>query len=243
MKQLRDRLGLSNAKVVYSAGGALSPEIIKYFLALGIEIKLFYGATEIGVISVPRKGEIRAETSGRITPWSEVKLSDDGEILVKSESLFTEYFNREEETRKKFKDGWYQTGDYGYITDDQHLVVIDRMQDLKPLGRKGKKFSPQFIEVRMRYSPFVKDVLVVGSEKQEIVGALVNIDMDNTGRFAESNGIPYVAFNDLSQKREIIDLIRNEIRKINKNLPVESRVKRFMNNMWSELVNNGYATG
>lgn len=229
LKQLRDRLGLSNVKVVYSAGGALSPEIIKYFLAIGIEIKLFYGTTEIGVISVPRKGDIRAETSGKITPWSKVSLSEEGEILIKSESLFTGYFNREEETKKKFKSGWFQTGDFGYLTDDGHLVVIDRMQDLKPLGTQGKKFSPQFIEVRMRFSPFVKDVMVVSAKNQEKVGALVNIDMENTGRFAETNGIPYTSFTDLSQRPEIINVIRDEIKRINKSLPAESRVKKFLN--------------
>ncbi|MDY7037165.1 MAG: AMP-binding protein, partial [Thermodesulfobacteriota bacterium] len=138
-------------------------------------------------------------------------------------------YNRPEATREKFKEEWFLSGDFGYLTDDGHLVVIDRMQDLKPLGSQGKKFSPQYIEARLRFSPFIKDVMVVSSNKVEEVGALINIDLDNTGRFAESNGIPYTTFTDLSQRQEIVGLIRKEIQGINETLPQESRVKRFLN--------------
>lgn len=227
-RPLRDRLGLSRAKVVYSAGGALSPEIIRYFLALGIEIKLFYGSTEMGVVSIPRPGEIRPETSGRPMPWAEVKISEEGEILVKSRFMYSGYYKNPQATAAKLKDGYYRSGDFGYIDDEGHLIVIDRMEDLKPLSG-GRKFSPQYIEVRLRFSPFIKDVLVVGGEERDFVAALVNIDLENVGRYAEAHHIPYTTFADLSQKQRVIELVREEIRKVNRTLPEHARVVRFVN--------------
>lgn len=226
-RALRDRVGLSRARVLYSAGGALSPEIIRFFLALGIEIKLFYGATEMGVVSIPRPGEIHPETSGKPMPWTDVKISEEGEILVRSKYLHAGYYKNPEATAKNIKDGYYYSGDFGHIDEDGHLIVIDRMEDLKELS-DGRKFSPQYSEVRLRFSPYVKDVLVVGGDR-EFVSALVNIDLDNVGRFAESHHIPYTTFTDLSQKPEIIDLINGEIRRVNRTLPDHAHIQRFVN--------------
>jgi long-chain acyl-CoA synthetase len=231
-RPLRDQLGLKNAKVVYSAGAAVSPDIIRFFKALGLEIQLYYGCTEIGLVSMPRKGEIRPETSGRILPWVEVKLSKEGEILVKTRYSFPGYYKDPEATQKKFKDGWYCTGDFGYM-DDNHLIVIDRMDDLKELA-SGYKFSPQFIEIRLRFSPYIKDCLVIGEKDKEFISVLVNIDLDSVGKWAEKNGVTYTTFTDLSQKSEVIELIKREIIKINRLLPESSRIKKFIN-MYKEF--------
>jgi long-chain acyl-CoA synthetase len=227
-RALSDRLGFSRVKVVYSAGGAVSPEIIRFFLALGVEIKLFYGSTEMGIISVPRPAEIRPESSGKPMPWANVKIAEDGEILVKSKYLYAGYYKNPEATAKNIKDGYYRSGDFGHIDDEGHLIVIDRMEDLKPLSG-GQQFSPQYCEVRLRYSPYIKDALVVGGEERDYVGALINIDLDNVGRFAEANHIPYTTFTDLSQKTQIVDLANEEIQKINRSLPAHARIKRFVN--------------
>jgi len=227
-RALRDRLGLTRAEVVYSAGGAISPEIIKFFLALGVEIKLFYGSTEMGIVSVPRKGEIRPEASGKPVPWAEVKISEEGEILVKSQFMYSGYYKDPEAAAKKLQDGYYRSGDFGYIDGDGYLIAIDRMEDLKPLSR-GHKFSPQYTEVRLRFSPYIKDVLVLGGEQRDFVTALVNIDLDNVGRFAEAHHIPYTTFTDLSQKPEVIDLVREEISRVNRTLPEHARIQRFVN--------------
>jgi long-chain acyl-CoA synthetase len=226
-RALRDRLGLSKARVLYSAGGALSPEIIRFFLALGIEIKLFYGSTEMGVVSIPRPGEVHPETSGKPMPWTHVKISEEGEILVKSKFLHAGYYKNPEATAKTLKDGYYRSGDFGHIDENGHLIVIDRMEDLKELSN-GRKFSPQYSEVRLRFSPYVKDVLVIGGER-EFVTALINIDLDNMGRYAESHHMPYTTFTDLSQKSEVIDLVNEEIRRLNRTLPEHARIKRFVN--------------
>ncbi len=227
-RALRDRLGLSRAEVVYSAGGALSPEIIRFFLALGIEIKLFYGSTEMGAVSIPRPGEVHPETSGKPLPWAEVKISDEGEICVKSKYMYSGYYKNPEATAKKLKDGFYCSEDFGYINDDGHLIVIDRMEDLKSLA-SGQKFSPQFTEVRLRFSPYIKDVIVIGGEQRDFVTSLINIDMDNVGRFAEGRHIPYTTFADLSQKPEVIGLIEQEIRQVNQTLPEHARIVHFVN--------------
>lgn len=227
-RSLRDRLGLSSAEVVYSAGGALSPEIVRFFLALGIEIKLFYGSTEMGIISVPRPGQIHPETSGVPMPWAEIKIADDGEILVKNKYLYMGYYKNPEATQAKIKNGYYCSGDFGHINEDGHLIVIDRMDDLKSLS-SGRKFSPQYTEVRLRFSPFIKDAIVVGGEDRDFVTSLINIDLDNVGRFAESNHVAYTTFTDLSQKPEVIELIKGEIRKINRTVPEHARIRYFVN--------------
>ena len=131
------------------------------------------------------------------------------------------------QTAKTIKNGYYQTGDFGHIDEDGHLIVIDRMEDLKAL-KDGKKFSPQYSEVRLRFSPYVKDILVVGGER-EFVTSLINIDLDNVGRFAESSHIPYTTFTDLSQKPEVINLVEGEIRRVNRTLPEHARIRRFVN--------------
>jgi long-chain acyl-CoA synthetase len=227
-RQLLDNLGLNKAKVVYSAGAAVSPEIIRFFQALGVEIKMLYGTTETGFVSIPLKGNIRPETCGPVLPWVDVKLSDAGEILVKSKYMYSGYYKNPDATEEKLKDGYFQTGDFGYMDEEGHLVVIDRMEDLKSLAT-GKQFSPQYTEVRLRFSPYIKDALVIGGEKRNYVTALINIDMENVGQFAEKNSIPYTTFADLSQKPEVIDLVLGELANVNRTLPDYARVKKFAN--------------
>ena len=227
-RSLRERLGLARAKWVYSVGAGLSPEIIRSFMALGVEIKLFYGTTETGVISLPLRGEVRPETSGKPVPWGEVKISEEGEILVKSKFMYSGYYKDPEASIQKLRDGYYCTGDFGYIDDEGHVIVIDRMDDLTPLSG-GRKFSPQYIEVRLRFSPYIKDVLALGGEQWNFATAIVNTDLENVGRFAETNHITYTTFSDLSQKPRVIDLITQEIRQVNKTLPEYARIHRFVN--------------
>ena len=227
-RQLKDRLGLSNLDAVYSAGAAVSPDIIRYFKALGIDIRLFYGSTEQGVMSMPRKGDIRPDTSGPAVPWVEITLSAEGEILVKNKYPYSGYYKNREATEEKVKDGWFYTGDFGHINEDNHLIVIDRMEDLKELA-SGKKFSPQYSEVRLRFSPYIKDALIIGGPDKEYVTVLINIDLDNMGRFAEANHIAYTTFTDLSQKKEVLDLVEKEVIKVNQTLPEWTRIRRFVN--------------
>ncbi len=232
-RPLRDKLGLRRIKIIYSAGGALSPDIIRFFQAIGIEIRLYYGSTEIGITSSPRIGEIRSETSGKILPWVKVKISDEGEILVKNPFMYRGYYKNEKASQDKMDHGWFKTGDFGYLDEDEHLIVIDRMDDLKDLAG-GYKFSPQYLEIRLRFSPYIRDAVAIGGDDKDFVSVLINIDLDNVGKWAENHRIAYTTFTDLSQKPEVLCLIADEIKKINTVLPEHSRIKKFVN-MYKEF--------
>ena len=227
-RPLRDRVGLSQIRCAYTAGSAVSPDILNYFQAIGVNIKQLYGGSEQGLVTIHLDGEIKYETSGTPMPGVEVRLSPEGEILVKGDNIFSGYYKNLEATRKKIRDSWYYTGDFGYIDDDRHLVVIDRMEDLKEL-KGGQKFSPQFAEIRLRFCPYIKDALVIGGEDKDLVTAIINIDLDNVSRWAEARRIPYTTFTDLSQKPEVIELIKKDIQRINKFLPEWSRIRKFVN--------------
>ena len=228
LRNLRDNLGLSFLRVGYTAGSAISPDLLRFFQGIGVNIKQIYGSSEMGLVTAHRDGAIRPETSGKPLPGVKVRLSDQGEIMVWSLGMFTGYYKDDNAYREKFRDGWYCSGDYGYMDEEDHLIVIDRMDDLRSLG-DGRKFSPQYPEVRLRFSPYIKEVLVVGDETHRDPCCLINIDLDNVGRWAEGNRIAYTTFADLSQKKEVIELIRGEIRNLNKTLPQEARLVRFIN--------------
>src|SRR3990172_5238345 len=227
-RPLRDRVGLSRIRCAYTAGSAVSPDILNYFQAIGVNIKQLFGGSEQGLVTIHRDGEIKYETCGPPMPGVEVRLSPEGEILVKGENIFSGYYKNLGATQEKIRDDWYYTGDFGYIDENRHLVVIDRMEDLKEL-KGGLKFSPQFAEIRLRFCPYIKDGLVVGGEDKDYVTAIINIDIENVGRWAESKRIPYTTFTDLSQKPEVIELIKRDIQRINKFLPEWSRIRKFVN--------------
>jgi len=227
-RRLKDNLGLLRLRVGYTAGSGVSPDIIRFFQGIGVNIKQIYGSSEMGLVTAHRDGDIRSETSGPPLPGAEVKLSTEGEILVKNAGMFVSYYKDQAAFEKKLTDGWYCSGDYGYVDENGHLIVIDRMDDLRSL-KGGKKFSPQYPEIRLRFSPYIKEVIVVGGEQREHAACLVNIDLDNVGRWAEARKIVYTTFADLSQKDEVIVLIRKEIEKINHTLPEEARLRKFLN--------------
>jgi long-chain acyl-CoA synthetase len=227
-RPLRDKLGLSKIRVAYTAGSAVSPDIIRFFHAIGVNVKQLYGSSEMGLVTAHREGDIKPESSGVTLPGAEIKLTEEGEILVKNAGMYVDYYKAHEAYLEKMDDGWYKTGDFGHIDEDKHLIVIDRMEDLRGLSN-GRKFSPQYTEIRLRFSPFVKDAIAIGDKDNDYVGVLVNIDMDNVGRWAEARRIPYTTFADLSQKEEVIGLIAEEIKKVNKTLPEWARMKKFIN--------------
>lgn len=227
-RQLKDKVGLLKIRIAYSAGSAISPEIFRYFQALGVKLKQLYGSTEMGLVTIHPDDDVRPETCGPLMPGYECRLADDGEILVRSEMLFAGYYKKPEATKEKYLGDWYTSGDFGHIEEHGHVICIDRMDHLKELSG-GRKFSPQFAEIRLRFSPYIKGALIVGSEDKDFVTAIVNIDLDNMGRWAEARCIPYTTFTDLSQKPEVINVIKGEIVRVNRHLPEWTRIKRFVN--------------
>ena len=226
-KALKDRLGFSNIRSATTGGAALGPDTFKFFHALGISLKQIYGQTEIsGISCVHKNDDINPDTMGEPIPETEVKISETGEILSKSPAVFAGYYKQPEETAKTVIDGWLHSGDAGYLTSDGHIVVIDRIKDVMSLI-DGVKFSPQFIENKLKFSPYIKEAVTIGHNRDFIV-AMICIDFGIVGNWAERNKVNYTTYTDLSSKTEIVDLIQKEVEKVNKGLPENAKVKRFV---------------
>ena len=226
-KALKDRLGFSNIRSATTGGAALGPDTFKFFHALGISLKQIYGQTEIsGISCVHKDSDINPDTMGEPIPETEVRISETGEILSRGPAVFLGYYKQPEETAKTVIDGWLHSGDAGYLTPEGHIVVIDRIKDVMSLI-DGVKFSPQFIENKLKFSPYIKEAVTVGHNRDFII-AMICIDFGIVGNWAEKNKINYTTYTDLSSKTEIVDLIQREVEKVNKGLPENAKVKRFI---------------
>ena len=227
-RELRDKLGLGKIKHAYCAGSGVSPDIFKFFCGIGINLKQAYGLAEGGIACTNPDGQVKPDTCGIALAGNEIRLAKDGEVLVRSPNMFSEYLGDPSGTAERLKDGWCYTGDCGSFDADGHLIIIDRMDALRRLGT-GHRFSPQFCETRLRFNPYIRDAIVIGREDNDYVCGLVNIDFDSVGKWAEARHIPYTTFADLSQKTEVIELIRTAIREINRKLPEAVWIRRFVN--------------
>jgi long-chain acyl-CoA synthetase len=224
---LRDKLGLIRAKSAYTAGAALSPDVVRFFRAIGVNIRNLFGSTEAIIHTLHIGDDVKFETVGVPPPGVQLRITPEGEIIVKSPSVFQGYYKNPEATAKALHEGWFHTGDAGYLREDGHLIYLDRVKDLLELAT-GDKFSPQYIEGRLKFSPYIKDVMVVGGRERAFVTAIINIDFANVGRWAEKRRIAYTTYVDLSQKPEVYDLIKQDVRRVNESLPPPARVKSFV---------------
>jgi long-chain acyl-CoA synthetase len=225
---VRDQLGLSRAKWALTGGAPLGPDTFRFFRSIGVNLKQVYGSTETtGLVSLQPDTEANPTTAGRPVRGVEVKIADRGEVLVRGQAVFKGYLKNDEATRDVIDaDGWFHTGDAGLIDPRGHLVIIDRAKDVGALA-DGTPFAPQFIENKLKFSPFIREAVAFGHERP-FVAAMVAIDLGTVGNWAERQGIPYTSYMDLSQKTEVRDLIREEIRKGNETLPEASRIRRFL---------------
>ena len=227
-KKLKDHLGMSRLRHAYTGGAAMGPDHFRFFHALGVNLKQIYGQTEIAGISiVHRDGDVKFDTVGTPIPETEVRITDEGEILSKSPSVFQGYYKNEEATKKTLVDGWLYSGDRGFIDEDGHLVVFDRSKDVMTL-RDGRPFSPQYLETRLKFSPFIQEAWVVG-DKRPHVSAVMCIDYAVVGKWADERKINYTSYQELSQKPEVYDLVQKQIEEANKDLPESARIHRFVN--------------
>ena len=226
-RSLKNYLGLARLRHVYTGGAPLGQEIFNMFMALNVNIKQAYGMTEQTAASIiHRTDDIRLDTVGQPLPGIEFKISDTGELLSRGDTIFKGYYKNPEATREALKDGWFHSGDAALMEEDGHIIIIDRMSDVMKLG-DGGKFSPQLIENKLRFSPYIVDAVVIGRDRPFIT-AMIAIDMANVGKWAENNQLPYTTFTDLSQKREVYDLVAEEVRKANETLPKVAKVNRFV---------------
>jgi long-chain acyl-CoA synthetase len=227
-KKLKDHLGLSRVRNAYTGGAAMGPDHFRFFHSIGVNLKQIYGQTEIAGISiVHRNGDIKFDTVGIPIPETEVNIAEDGEILTRSPSVFLGYYKNPEATEKTLKDGWLHSDDKGFIDEDGHLVVFDRTKDVFTL-KDGSLFSPQYLETRLKFSPYVKDSWVVGNQR-DYIAAVLCIDYSVVGNWADEKKISYTSYPELSQKPEVYDLVEKQIRKANQDLPEAARVHRFIN--------------
>ncbi len=225
-RTMLDKLGLSRIRYAYAGGAPLGTEIFQFFRALGLNLKQVYGQTETsGICVLHPDGEVRAETVGKPTPGTRIRISDSGEVLVASESVFLGYYKNPDATRQALDGGWLRTGDAGAVDAQGHLVIIDRLQDVLKL-RDGSRFSAALIENKLKFSPYVREAVAIGEGRPHIV-ALIQIDMGNVGNWAEANRLAFTTFKDLSRKPEVSALIGEAVARVNEGLPATARIRGF----------------
>ncbi|MGA9111964.1 MAG: AMP-dependent synthetase/ligase [Smithella sp.] len=226
-RPLLDRLGCSRFQSAFTGGHPISPDVILFFRAIGLNLKQCYGLTESGgIFQIQPNHEVKLETVGKPLSMTEVKIADDQEVLVKSEANFSGYYNDYQSTDDAFENGWLKTGDAGYIDPDGHLLIIGRKEDIIR-NKSGDAFSPDFIETRLKFSPYIKEAVTFGEARPHIT-AMINIDMDNVGNWAEEKMIPYTTYMDLSQQKAVEELILIEVAQVNEQLPEVMKIKKFV---------------
>ena len=230
---LRNSLGLSRVRVAYTAGEAIGPDLFTFYRSLGINLKQLYGSTETAVfVCLQPDNEVRADTVGVPIDGVEIKLADSGEILVRSAGLLKGYYKNPAATAEVLDaDGWYHTGDAGFIEAGGHLKIIDRAKDVGRMA-DGAMFAPKYIENKLKFFPYIKEAVAFG-DRRERVCVFVNIDFSAVGSWAERRNLPYAGYTDLAQKPEVYQLIRECVEKVNADLCADERlagsqVSRFL---------------
>ena len=215
-RPLVNQVGFLRLRRAYTGGAALGPELFTFYQAIGVNLKQIYGQTEIvGIAYMHRDGDIRPDTVGKPLPGTECRISDEGEILSRSASVTPGYYKLPEKTEELLEGGWLHSGDAGYIDENGHLVVIDRISDVMHTAA-GHMFSPMFLENRLKFSPYIKEAVIFGDRKP-FVAALVNVDPIVVGKWAEDRGLSYSTYMELSCLPEVAELVKKEIDAINNN--------------------------
>ena len=226
---IRDQLGLRRARWCYTGGAPMGPDTFRYFHAIGINLKQLYGMTEVaGLVTLQPDDQATSESVGPPCPGIEVKISEhQSEVLVRSKGVFKGYYKQDDKTAEALdREGWFHTGDAGLMNERGHLVIIDRAKDVGKLA-DGTAFAPQFIELKLKFSPYINEAVAFG-HAHPFVAAMVTMDFEAVGKWAERHNLPYTNYMDLAQKPEVRGLIAAEIRRVNAGLPEVLRVKRFL---------------
>ena len=234
---LRNTLGLSRVRVAYTAGEAIGPDLFSFYRSIGINLKQLYGSTETAVfVCLQPDNEAKADTVGVPIDGVEIKLAESGEILVRSPGLLREYYKNPAATAEvKTADGWYHTGDAGFIDAGGHLKIIDRAKDvgrIKGGPNDGAMFAPKYVENKLKFFPHIKEAVAFGDGREKVC-AFINVDFEAVGNWAEKRNLPYAGYTDLAQKPEVYELIRECIEKVNADLSQDdklagSQVSRFL---------------
>jgi long-chain acyl-CoA synthetase len=234
---LRNTLGFSRVRVAYTAGEAIGPDLFTFYRSIGINLKQLYGSTETAVfVCLQPDNEAKADTVGVPIDGVQIKLADSGEILIKSPGLLKEYYKNPQATAEVLtQDGWYHTGDAGFLDAGGHLKIIDRAKDVgRIMGgpNDGAMFAPKYVENKLKFFPYIKEAVAFG-DKRERVCAFVNIDLDAVGNWAEKRNLPYAGYTDLASKPEVFNLVRECVEQVNADLAADdklagSQISRFL---------------
>ena len=225
-RKLKERLGFDRMRIAYSGAAPISPDVLHFFQSIGVNLVEGYGQTEgTGVTCVSRVGQVKFGTVGPPLTGTEVKIAEDGEILVRSPSVFKGYFKNPEATAETVKDGWLYSGDVGEIDEDGYLRITDRKKDII-VTAGGKNITPQFIENKLKFSPYINDAVVIG-DRRKFLSCLIMIDEDNVVKYAQDNKVQFSTYRDLTQAPEILKLIQGELDKVNETLSRVEQVKKF----------------
>ncbi len=230
---LRNVMGLSRIRVAYTAGAAIGPDLFKFFRSIGINLKQLYGQTETcAYVCIQQNGQVKLNTVGQAAPGIELKIADNGEVLVKGVSVLKEYYKRPDATAEVIDEqGYFHTGDAGVIDEDGHLRIIDRAKDVGKMNT-GAMFAPNYIENKLKFFPQIKEAVCFGHQRDQVC-AFINIDYEAVGNWAERQGIPYGGYVDLASKPQVLELISNCIAQVNADLATEAgmadtQVARFL---------------
>ena len=225
-RKLKERLGFDRLRVAYSGAAPISPDVLHFFQSIGVNLIEGYGQTEgTGVTCVSRVGRVKFGTVGPPITGTEVKIAEDGEILVKSPSVFKGYYRNPESTAETLKDGWLYSGDVGEFDEDGYLKITDRKKDII-VTAGGKNITPQYIENKLKFSPYINDAVVIG-DRRKFLSSLIMIDEDNVVKYAQDNKIQFSTYKDLTQSPEIVKLIQKEVDQVNETLARVEQVKKF----------------
>jgi long-chain acyl-CoA synthetase len=221
---LRNTLGLSRVRVAYTAGEAIGPDLFIFYRSIGINLKQLYGSTETAVfVCLQPDHEVKADTVGVPIDGVEVKLEDSGEILVRSPGLLKGYYKNPQATAEVLTaDGWYRTGDAGFLDAGGHLKIIDRAKDVGRLA-DGSLFAPKYIENKLKFFPHIKEAVAFGDRRDKVC-AFVNIDFEAVGNWAEKHNLPYAGYTDLAGKPEVYELVRECVEKVNADLAADEKL-------------------
>lgn len=234
---LRNNLGMSRVRVAYTAGEAIGPDLFSFYRSIGINLKQLYGSTETAVfVCLQPDNQARADTVGIPIAGVEIKVAENGEILVKSPGLLKEYFKNPTATAEVLSaDGWYHTSDAGFLDAHGHLKIIDRVKDVGRIhggANDGAMFAPKYVENKLKFFPHIKEVVAYGDGREKVC-VMINIDFDAVGNWAERRNLPYAGYTDLAQKPEVYQLIKECVEKVNADLSADtllagSQVSRFL---------------
>jgi len=224
-RNIKQLLGLDRARLLYTGAAPVSNSLLEWFLTLGLPITEVYGQTEVGVVTVTRQKPLRQGTVGEAIPGVDIKLSEDSEIMVRHPYQFDGYLNKPGKTAETIIDGWVHTGDVGVIDENGQLNITDRMKDII-ITAGGKNITPSLFENELKFSPFVSDAVVIG-DRRKFLSCLVMIDKENVEHHAQTHSIPFTDYRSLCARPEVVELIGEEVKKVNKRFSTVEQIKKY----------------